>query len=89
MKMSTGDTAGPTHHSGSQDMNKGGPAPGDCTHAATGFLVAMMVFLTIIHIVRVVSVHIQRKGWELDNIAAQVSYGLSLAMMSYGMACKS
>jgi hypothetical protein len=89
MKTSTGDPAGPTRHYGSQPMNKGGPVPNDCTRLATGFLVAMIVFLTIIHIVRVISVHIQRKGWELDNIAAQVSYVLSLAMMSYGMACKS
>jgi hypothetical protein len=88
MKTSTGDPAGPIHHSGSQNLNKGGPAPSDCTRTATSFLIAMMVFLTIIHIVRIASVHIQRKGWELDNIAAQVSYGLILAMMSYGMACK-
>jgi hypothetical protein len=89
IKTSTGDPTNPIHHSGSQTMTKSGLSPSDCTIIATGFLIAMMVFLTIVHIVRVVSVYIQRKGWELDNVAAQVSYVLSLAMMSYGMACES
>jgi hypothetical protein len=86
---STGNSADPIHHSGFQTMTKSGLSPSDCTLVATGFLIAMMVFLTIVHTVRVVSVYIQRKGWELDNVAAQISYALSLAMMSYGMACES
>jgi hypothetical protein len=89
IKTSTGNSADPIHHSGSQTMTKSGLSPSDCTLVAIGFLIAMMVFLTIVHTVRVVSVYIQRKDWELDNVAAQISYALSLAMMSYGMACES
>ncbi|KAF2792461.1 hypothetical protein K505DRAFT_362870 [Melanomma pulvis-pyrius CBS 109.77] len=57
----------------------------DCSSAANGVLISAIVVLTTVNIVRAISVRIQRKGWELDNIAAHTSYVLSVAMMVVGL----
>lgn len=73
---------------GSHDIGKERLTPTNCTPTAISFLIAMIILLTIIHLVRLVSVRLQRKGWEVDNIFAHAAYGTSLAMMGCGLACE-